>query len=143
MTPAAESPVVEMDLNVLVVARDGLPHRRPVPLPAILRWDPHDPWAVELAGLGTRRPWALSWELLLAATGLHGRAGHGDVRIRRATAHLYELDLASPDGTCTLRLDAIDLDAFVQCVAPRQPAAAARASALFSVGLRQLLDGTR
>lgn len=138
----ADPPVVETDLTVLAVARDGLPHRRPMPLPAVLRWDPADPWAVTLDFPQVRR-WLFGWELLLDATGLAGRAGDGDVRIRRATAHLHELDLASPDGTCTLRVDALDLDAFVQRVARRQPTAAVRATATFSVGLRELLDGTR
>ena len=139
----ADPPVVETDLTVLVVARDGMPHRRALPLPAVLRWDPQDPWAVALDFPGTGRAWAFGWELLLDATGLTGRAGDGDVRFRRATAHLHELHLASPDGTCTLRVDALDLDAFVQRVARRQPTAAVRATATLNVGLRELLDGTR
>ena len=140
---APTPPAVEIDLPALTTVRDGLPLRRPQPLAAVLRWDPADPWAVELGGLGTHRPWMFGWELLPVADGCTGRAGDGDVRIRRTTPWIYEITLDSPDGTCTLQVDAMDLVLFVAAVAPRQPSAASRAGVTYAAGLRTLLDGTR
>jgi len=133
----------ETDLDIHVTARDGLQHRRPIQQAAVLRWAADDPWAVQLAAEGLRKPWVFGWELLVQACGLAGRAGQGDVRLRRATVREFEILLASPDGTATVRVDAIDLCAFVTIVRPRQPLAAMRASAVFAGGLRALLDGER
>ena len=134
---------VETDLDIRVTARDGLAHRRPIQQAATLRWCAGDPWAVHLTVEGLRRPWVFGWELLTAATGPAGRAGEGDVRIRRATTRDFEILLASPNGSATVRVDAIDLSAFVAVVQPRQSSAVWRASAAFAAGLRVLLDGNR
>lgn len=143
MTAAAPL-LVEADLAVQALTRNGLRHRRPPTLPAVLRWDGDDPWAVTLDFPNISR-WVFGWELLLRAVGSTGHAGdpHGDIRIRRATAEQFEFDLSSCDGTAVLRVDAFDLTVFVAAVGPRQPSAAARAAVTFGAGLRGLLDGER
>ena len=115
--------VVEMDIDVHIVASNRITHRRPQHLPAMLRWRAVDPWAVEL-NLGGRNPWVFGWELLVEAVGLPGRAGsvHGDIGIRRASPAVFEISLSSDTGTARLRVDAFDVAAFVGVVRPRQNA---------------------
>jgi hypothetical protein len=120
--PSPVAPAVEMDLALRM-----LPGRRFVP--AVLRWDPTDPWAATLEFTDINNTWTFGWELLVAAVATNSlrpaQVGEGDVRIRRATGADFEVALSSPAGTALLRVDAFDLAAFVTAVRPRQATAVA------------------
>ena len=72
-------------------------------VPAVLVYDPADPWAVTLAVAG--HAWLFARELL--ATGLYEPAGHGDVQVSPDTGGVFGhivLTLSSPTGTAALAL---------------------------------------
>lgn len=112
---------VEADLDLHALAVDGMAYRVPRRVAAVLRWDPRDPWAVEL-DFAHGPLWVVGWELVADAARLPRRRRHigdGDVRIARPNPRLVVITLASPDGSVTLVADARDLAAFVEAVAPR------------------------
>ena len=135
---------VEADFDLHALDVDDVPYRVPRHVPAVLRWLADDPWAVQLDF--ARGPvWTIGWDLLVQAARCGGRrvVGDGDVRIRRASVHHFEVVLANRQYASTFRAHAWDLVVFVKAVAPRQPPAAARAAAVGHALLRVLLDGAR
>ena len=110
-----------LDLRQTAVNGVTLPAAAAALVPAILRWDPADPWVATLA-FAYGPTWAIGWGLLVAAVG-HGQAGGWDVTLARLDDVLL-LSLSSPGGSATFEIDPIDLAAFVDRVRPRQRAAA-------------------
>ena len=87
-------------------------------VPVILRYDPHDPYAVvaefHLAS-GPGVPWVFARELV--SRGLREPAGGGDVRIRPCEfrgAPGASIALHSPDGEALVRASAGDIEAFLR-----------------------------
>lgn len=119
---------VETDLDLRQTSCDGRLHPVPLPVVAVIRWDPADPWAVAL-DFEAGPTWVIGWELLADAVD-NGRAGHfgdiGDVVLLRLAGRRpsYLLRLRSHDGSATMLADVFDLLAFVSAVRPRQQAAA-------------------
>lgn len=89
-------------------------------VPVVTRWKylAEDPYAVALS-IHTRGDrwveWVMARDLLVA--GLTGSAGAGDVRIRPARVHGYDVivvEISSPDGYAVLEVDHDLLDHFLQ-----------------------------
>lgn len=88
--------------------------------PVVTRWTylADDPYAVALS-IHTRGDrwveWVMARDLFVA--GLTGSAGVGDVRVRPARVHGYDVvvvEISSPDGQAVLEVDKDLLDQFLQ-----------------------------
>ncbi|MFD5032217.1 SsgA family sporulation/cell division regulator [Streptomyces sp. NPDC058220] len=108
------SPVIEEAVQARLVA--SVPRMETVP--ATLRYDRGDPFAVRMAFPppatleGTEVTWEFSRELL--ATGLTEPAGDGDVRVRPFGYGRTVLEFHAPEGTAMVHLRTSQLRRFLE-----------------------------
>lgn len=91
------------------------------PMPSALQFTQEDPVAATLVvGVGEPNavPWVFAFDLVYRASTGWSRAGVGDVRfgVDELNPDWLVLRLASPDGSATLRLRALDVKRYVQRV---------------------------
>ena len=116
------SPVIEQAVQARVVA--SVPRMETVP--ATLRYDLQDPFAVRMAFPppatleGTEVTWEFSRELL--ATGVNEPAGVGDVRVRPFGYGRTVLEFHAPEGTAMVHLRTSELRRFLERVQGLVPA---------------------
>ncbi|MEU6064170.1 MULTISPECIES: spore wall synthesis regulator SsgD [Streptomyces] len=108
------STVIEQPVEArLVAAAPRMPS-----IPATLRYDRHDPFAVQmtfpapatLEGVEVR--WSFARDLLSA--GLHGPEGHGDVRVRPYGYDRTVLEFHAPEGTAVVHVRTGEIRRFLQ-----------------------------
>ena len=123
----ALSTVIEQPVEArLVAAAPRMPS-----IPATLRYDPRDPFAVRMsfpapATLeGVDVIWTFARELL--ASGLEDPVGHGDVRVRPYGYDRIVLEFHAPEGTAVIHVRATELRRFLEST-----------TALVPVGLEHL-----
>ena len=108
------SPVIEQAVQARVVA--SVPRMETVP--ATLRYDLQDPFAVRMAFPppatleGTEVTWEFSRELL--ATGVNEPVGLGDVRVRPFGYGRTVLEFHAPEGTAMVHLRTSELRRFLE-----------------------------
>lgn len=102
-------------VNARTVARIVAAHqtRPPIPITVEFRYDPADPYAVDLWFPSQRETWVLSRELLTdCRLGCEGPGG--DVTVSpAASASEVRIELLSPAGHAVLWVDAAALTAFL------------------------------
>lgn len=110
----ALSTVIEQPVDArLVAAAPRMPS-----IPATLRYDPRDPFAVRMffpapATLeGVAVCWTFARELL--AAGLEEPVGHGDVRIRPYGYERIVLEFHAPEGTAVIHVRMDELRRFLE-----------------------------
>ncbi|GGJ45740.1 SsgA family sporulation/cell division regulator [Streptomyces brasiliensis] len=94
-------------------------------IPATLRYDRHDPFAVQmtfpapatLEGVEVR--WTFSRELL--AAGLHAPEGHGDVRVRPYGYDRTVLEFHAPEGTAVVHVRSGEIRRFLEATSALVP----------------------
>jgi sporulation and cell division protein SsgA len=108
------STVIEQPVEArLVAAAPRMPS-----IPATLRYDRHDPFAVRMtfpapATLeGVEVCWSFARELLSA--GLHGPEGRGDVRVRPYGYDRTVLEFHAPEGTAVVHVRTGEIRRFLQ-----------------------------
>ncbi|AWW36691.1 regulator [Streptomyces sp. AS58] len=108
------STVIEQPVEArLVAAAPRMPN-----IPATLRYDLNDPFAVRMtfpapATLGGEEVcWTFSRELL--ATGLHSPRGDGDVRVRPYGYDRTVLEFHAPEGTAVVHVRSGELRRFLE-----------------------------
>ncbi|MFF3466778.1 SsgA family sporulation/cell division regulator [Streptomyces sp. NPDC001984] len=108
------STVIEQPVEArLVAAAPRMPS-----IPATLRYDRHDPFAVQMSfpapatleGVEVR--WTFARELL--AAGLHGPEGHGDVRVRPYGYDRTVLEFHAPEGTAVVHVRTGEIRRFLK-----------------------------
>ncbi|MGW0627480.1 SsgA family sporulation/cell division regulator [Streptomyces sp. NPDC002758] len=108
------STVIEQPVEArLVAAAPRMPS-----IPATLRYDRHDPFAVQMSfpapatleGVEVR--WTFARELLTA--GLHGPEGHGDVRVRPYGYDRTVLEFHAPEGTAVVHVRTGEIRRFLK-----------------------------
>ncbi|MFF4545884.1 SsgA family sporulation/cell division regulator [Streptomyces sp. NPDC001435] len=106
--------VIEQPVEArLVAAAPRMPS-----IPATLRYDRHDPFAVRMtfpapATLeGVEVCWSFARQLLSA--GLHGPEGHGDVRVRPYGYDRTVLEFHAPEGTAVVHIRTGEIRRFLQ-----------------------------
>ncbi|MCN9241584.1 SsgA family sporulation/cell division regulator [Streptomyces sp. RY43-2] len=119
--------VIEQPVEArLVAAAPRMPS-----IPAMLRYDRRDPFAVRMtfpapATLeGVEVCWTFARALL--AAGLEGPEGHGDVRVRPYGYDRTVLEFHAPEGTAVIHIHSSEVRSFLQ-----------RATELVPVGLEHL-----
>ncbi|MFE6282043.1 SsgA family sporulation/cell division regulator [Streptomyces sp. NPDC057877] len=116
MTTVIEQPVEAR----LVAAAPRMPN-----IPAVLRYERHDPFAVRMtfpaqATLeGVEVCWTFARELL--AAGLHDTVGHGDVRVRPYGYDRTVLEFHAPEGTAVVHLRSGDVRRFLEATGELVP----------------------
>lgn len=108
------STVIEQPVEArLVAAAPRMPS-----IPATLRYDRHDPFAVQMtfpapATLeGVEVCWTFARELLTA--GLRGPEGHGDVRVRPYGYDRTVLEFHAPEGTAVIHVRTGEIRRFLE-----------------------------
>lgn len=106
---------MELEATVLAVARP--PWRGVIDL----QWRSCDPCVVRVVFPDGLPAWAVSRDLL--ADGLEGAAGLHDVSVilDPDDRTVVEVVLSTPNGRCAVRMDRIDLDAFLRSTLHRVP----------------------
>ncbi|POX49570.1 SsgA family sporulation/cell division regulator [Streptomyces sp. Ru72] len=121
------STVIEQPVEARLVA--AAPRMQSIP--AVLRYDRSDPFAVRMtfpapATLeGVEVCWTFARELLSA--GLEGPEGHGDVRVRPYGYERTVLEFHAPEGTAVVHVHSDEIERFLQ-----------RTTELVPVGLEHL-----
>ncbi|GAA2570107.1 MULTISPECIES: SsgA family sporulation/cell division regulator [Streptomyces] len=116
------STVIEQPVEArLVAVAPRMPN-----IPATLRYDRNDPFAVRMtfpapATLeGVEVCWTFSRELLTA--GLRGPEGHGDVRVRPYGYDRTVLEFHAPEGTAVVHVRSGEVRRFLQATSELVPA---------------------
>lgn len=132
------SPTVTRELTLRVVQ----PADRALDVPVVLRYGTADPWAVHATfhiGHGQQVTWIFARDLL--QRGLHGPAGHGDVRIRPLPdGATVEIALLSVDGDAVLQTAASTIVDFLRSTFWLCPRGAEAAHLDWDAVLRALLS---
>ncbi|MFF8035734.1 MULTISPECIES: SsgA family sporulation/cell division regulator [unclassified Streptomyces] len=116
------STVIEQPVEARLVAAAP----RMASIPATLRYDRDDPFAVRMtfpapATLeGVEVCWTFARELL--ATGLLGPEGHGDVRVRPYGYDRTVLEFHAPEGTAVVHVRSGELRRFLEATGELVPA---------------------
>lgn len=133
-------PTVTCELRLrLLVSGDAA-----LPVPAALRYDLTDPYAVHatfLTGSETVE-WVFARELL--AAGLRGQAGLGDVRVwpsNQAGIEVVYVSLSSPEGEALLEAPAKELSTFLERAYAAVPAGTETDHLDIDTALTHLLAG--
>jgi hypothetical protein len=127
----------ELRLRLLVAGDAALP------VPAALRYDVADPYAVHAAfhAAGDTVEWVFARELL--AAGLQGEAGIGDVRVWPSSdtgVDVVFVSLSSPEGQALLEAPARELAAFLERTYSAVPAGGESSHVDVDTALAQLLS---
>ena len=121
MTQQPISPGTSQDLTLQCLDQLG----RPVEIDATFHYDPHDPYAVELAfhAAGSDVSWWMARTLLLR--GLAGPEGEGDVlvwpSVDEDSRAVLVMEFRSPDGHLLAQADSEALQAFLARTLPAVP----------------------
>ncbi|MFJ8604037.1 SsgA family sporulation/cell division regulator [Streptomyces shenzhenensis] len=113
--------VIEQPVEArLVAAAPRMPS-----IPATLRYDRRDPFAVRMtfpapATLeGVEVCWTFARDLL--ADGLHGPEGHGDVRVRPYGYDRTVLEFHAPEGTAVVHVRSAEIRRFLEATSDLVP----------------------
>lgn len=115
------STVIEQPVEArLVAAAPRMPN-----IPATLRYDRSDPFAVRMAFPapatleGVEVCWTFARELL--AAGLHGPEGHGDVRVRPYGYDRTVLEFHASEGTAIVHVRSVEVRRFLEATSALVP----------------------
>lgn len=136
------STVIEQPVEArLVAAAPRMPS-----IPATLRYDRHDPFAVRMtfpapATLeGVEVCWTFSRDLL--AAGLHSPEGHGDVRVRPYGYDRTVLEFHAPEGTAIVHVRSGEIRRFLEATDALVPAGLEHLQLDLDHGLAELMRDT-